>query len=325
MIYIYTLSDNIGNTRYVGQTNDLRRRYNDHISSSFNEKSDSYNTYKARWIRKILGNGGELVMDVIEECVNLSESNFSESFYLTSLGLKLTNSYHSDVTEFSKETRRKMSEARLGKSLEDIFGEEMGRRIKNNFIERSRLYWTGRKKSSEMKSKVSATLKEYFKDKNNHWAFNKKLSPEHKEKMRISHLDNPKNVGNKAKRTEEQKDKIRNKISGSKISRRLIIQKDLDNNFIKEWKSLREIENSTNLSRSQISKCCKSGGIYANFYWVYGDYAHKLYRYSVDGELLSEYESVYKINDLKITSSELYKYINSNKSYIGFYWSTIKK
>lgn len=274
MIYIYVLSDENDNIRYVGQTNNIKRRYNYHLSSSLNENSDTFNTYKDRWIRKLLNGGIKPKIDIIEECNNLKDANFSEKFYidyLTYLGVKLTNSHHIDVTEFSKKTKKKMSDSKKGKTLEEIFGEEKGKEIKEKFIKRTKDYFTGKEKPLLQKEKISNTLKEYFKDKNNHWAYGKNLSIEHTEKLRMSHLNNSKNIGNKKPRTEEQKEAIRRKIKGTKVKRHKILQYDKNMNLIKEWNSLREIsKNDATLNRAIIAKCCKGiTPFYAGYIWKY--------------------------------------------------------
>lgn len=43
MYYIYCYTNKINNYKYVGQTNNFKRRVREHRSSSFNEKSSSYN------------------------------------------------------------------------------------------------------------------------------------------------------------------------------------------------------------------------------------------------------------------------------------------
>lgn len=274
MRYIYKLIDPISmEIRYIGQTNDLYRRYNDHLSSSLNNNSDTYNTYKSRWIRKLISDGYKPIIEIIEECDNLEISNLRERYhiYKSSMdGCKLTNSYISDVTEYSIETRRKMSESKLGKSLIDIHGEEKAKELSNNFSKRVANYRL-LPKSDESKIKISNTLKEYFSNKENHWAYGLKMSDEHNEKLRQAKLNNPKNVGNRKPRTEEQKEKIRNSIKGTKIKRSEIIQYDFDMNIVKEWKSFREIERFDNtLRRNQISSCCKGmKESYAGFIWMY--------------------------------------------------------
>lgn len=275
MRYIYTLSDpDTLDIRYIGQTNNINRRFNDHISSSTNKKSHSYNTHKSRWIRKILNSGNKPIITIIDKCNTLVESNILEKYYIEEYikeGYKLTNSYSTDVTEFSIETRKKMSIAKLGKSLEEIHGVEKAKELKENFIKRTILCNKDRPKSNITKKKISDKLKEYFKDKNNHWAYGMKMSEEHKEKLRLSKLNNPKNVGNRKPKTDEQKEKIRNIILGKKIKRYPILQYDLNKILIKEWRSIREIERfDSTLTRSKISSCCNGNReSYSGFIWTF--------------------------------------------------------
>jgi hypothetical protein len=275
MRYIYKLIDPTTNQiRYIGQTDNIKRRYNDHISSSLNKNSSSYNTHKSTWVRKVVNNNLFPIIEVVEECNSLEQSNIRERYYIekfTNEGYKLTNSYISDVTEFSLDTREKMSNARKGKTLEEIVGLEKSIELKEYYSERTKLNNPNKNSDPLVREKISNTLKEYFEDKENHWAYGLKMTDEHNEKLRLAKLNNPKNVGNRKPRTEEQKEKLRNSIKGTKIKRSEILQYDLDMNLVKEWKSLREIERlDTTMSRSQIAKCCKGDKeTYAGFIWKY--------------------------------------------------------
>ena len=275
MRYIYTLSDpSTMEIRYVGQTNEPKRRFNDHISSSINESSDSYDTYKARWIRKIINNNLVPIMSIIDSCSSFEESNKLEKIYVENLtkdGCRLTNSHVTDVTEFSVETRKKISSSKKGKTLEEIVGLEKSLELREYYSERMKLNNPNKSNDTLVKEKISNTLKEYFSTPENHWAYGKKMTDDHNEKLRQAKLNNPNNVGNRKPRTEEQKEKIRNSILGRKIERHKILQYDLDDNLIKEWKSLREIENhDSTLKRNQISKCCKGEkDFYAGFIWKF--------------------------------------------------------
>jgi len=275
MRYIYTLSDpSTMEIRYVGQTNEPKRRFNDHISSSVNESSDSYDTYKARWIRKIINNNLVPIMSIIDSCSSFEESNKLEKIYVENLtkdGYRLTNSHVTDVTEFSVETRKKISSAKKGKTLEEIVGLEKSLELKEYYSERMKLNNPNKSNDTLVKEKISNTLKEHFSTPDNHWAYGKKMTEDNNEKLRQAKLNNPNNVGNRKPRTEEQKEKIRKSILGRKIERHKILQCDLDGNLIKEWKSLREIENhDSTLKRNQISKCCKGEkDFYAGFIWKF--------------------------------------------------------
>jgi len=259
--------------RYVGQTNNINRRYNTHIASSLNKNSETYDTHKDRWIRKILKNNQMPIIRIVEECSSLLESNIQEKYYIEKYindGYRLTNSKPEDVTEFSLMTREKMSNSRKGKKLEEIVGEEKSIELKKFYSERIKKNNPNKSNDPRTKEKISNTLKEFFTDKTNHWSYGLKMTDDHNEKLRQSKLNNPKNVGNKKPRTEEQKENIRNKMLGSKIKRCKILQIDEDI-IIKEWNSLREIirSNST-LNRKLIADCCKNIKFsYAGFIWKY--------------------------------------------------------
>jgi exonuclease VII large subunit len=322
MIYIYLLSDDSNNIRYIGQTNNLDRRYRDHINGSLNKNSTTYNTYKSRWIRTLIDKGTKPKMEILSECMTLVESNFEENFwitYLSYLGIRLTNSYHSDVTKFSEETRLKMSLAKRNKSLVEIFGEEAGERIRLNFIERIKNYWTDRPKTEEVKGKISNTLKINLSNKENHWAYGKKFTDEHLEKMRNSHIG--KSVGNKNKRTDEQKKVLSNKIKGSTVLRFFIIQKSLSGEFIKKWESLRDIEKfDSTLSRGKIAKCCKGErNKYAGFIWEYGESTTSVVALDDELNIRMEEKSMNSFDSEFVPSSIFISMCNKTK-YKGYYF-----
>lgn len=119
MRYIYILIDpenkNIG---YVGQTNNLKRRYNTHLVKCMIESDCEYQTYKSRWL-----------------------SNEKEKFWIDKMsqnGFELTNFHPTDVTEFSLITGQKMSSVRKGKKLEDIIGKEKAEKLKIYNSERNK-------------------------------------------------------------------------------------------------------------------------------------------------------------------------------------------
>jgi len=272
MRYIYALKEpDTNEIRYIGQTDNLKRRYNQHITKCYNINSKQYATHKNCWLRKLLDNNLTPIMDVIEEVETLEISNQRERFWiekLTNEGVNLTNSYVSDVTKFSVETKDKMSVAKRGKKLEEIVGEEKAIELKKYYSKKCKLNNPNKSSDPEVKEKISNTLKDFFKDKTNHWAFGKEMSEEMKENLRKSHLNNPKNVGNKKPRTEEQKEKIRKSISGRIIIRSKIIQYDLEGNFIKKWNSIREIcREIPEYNRATLNKNINLNKTYAGYIW----------------------------------------------------------
>lgn len=52
MFYIYEYKNLINNKIYIGQTNNIKRRLNEHKSNSFNPKSVNYNDILHKAIRK---------------------------------------------------------------------------------------------------------------------------------------------------------------------------------------------------------------------------------------------------------------------------------
>lgn len=275
MRYIYVLKDpSTLEIKYVGQTNNINRRYNAHIRKSLSESDGEYETYKSRWIRKIINQGNKPLIEVIDECYTYYESNMKENYWIKHFfenGSSLTNSYSTDVTSHSEDTRKKMSSAKKGKKLEEIVGEEKALIMKKVLSEKLKLKNINKVDDPLVREKISESLKEYFSNPKNHWSYGKKMSDEHNEKLRIAKLNNPKNVGNKKPKTDEQKQKIRNSVLGRKVQRFKILQYDMEMNFIQEWDSIRDIHRyDPTLNRASISNCCKEKrNSYAGYIWKY--------------------------------------------------------
>lgn len=274
--YIYTLVDPTNNEiRYIGQTINPKIRLRDHIQSSLNINNSKYHTHKSNWIRKIHQKGFDPIMEIIDKCTSLNDSNKLEREYITeyyNAGHRLTNSYISDVTEFSNETKKKMSMAKKGKKLDEIVGcSKRADIIKKSISSRMIGNTNNRVNDPIVRRKISDTLKGYLKDKNNHWAYGLKMNEEHKEKLRQSKLNNSKNVGNRYSPSMETREKLRNAISGTSVKKYKILQYDLDMNLIKIWNSIREINREIiSMNRKSISDCCKGNRIsYAGYIWKY--------------------------------------------------------
>lgn len=72
IIYIYSLIDPRDNRiRYIGKTNNLKRRLLQHTKS----KELLYNTFKNHWIKKLISLSLSPIIQVIEEC---DETNWQE-------------------------------------------------------------------------------------------------------------------------------------------------------------------------------------------------------------------------------------------------------
>lgn len=65
MIYIYTLTDPRTNEiKYVGKTNDIKKRYRNHIQESIKGLKK---THKHCWIRSLLNINIKPIIDILEE------------------------------------------------------------------------------------------------------------------------------------------------------------------------------------------------------------------------------------------------------------------
>lgn len=152
--YIYALLDLRDNSiRYIGKANNLIIRKKTHIRESIKSKPGS--SKKSDWIRKVYNSGFEI--DIIEiDIVNKAEWQFWETFYIDlfkTWGFVLTNmtkggdgvdnpwkyltvnQRNTRITKLkqrlqSPETREKQRLARLGKTYEEIYGEERAKEMK---------------------------------------------------------------------------------------------------------------------------------------------------------------------------------------------------
>ena len=89
--YIYSLSDpDTNEVRYIGKTNNLKRRLSKHLSNS---ELNSGN-HKSNWIISLLRNNKLPIMDIIDEFDETNDINFYEIFYISlfkTWGFNLTN------------------------------------------------------------------------------------------------------------------------------------------------------------------------------------------------------------------------------------------
>ena len=112
MIYIYTLSHPITNeVRYVGKTINLKRRYKQHLY-------DKRHSYKASWVKSLKKDNLKPLMKVLEICKNNWQER--EIFWISQFD-NLTNLKQGGGVDFirttSEETRQKLRDANLGKTL----------------------------------------------------------------------------------------------------------------------------------------------------------------------------------------------------------------
>jgi len=121
-VFIYGLTDNLTNqVRYIGKTVNISRRLRKHISERF-----LHNSYKDRWIRKVIDNGGRIDIFIID-VVNKEEWIFWEQHYISYfryIGANLTNGTiggdeppSTKNRKHTEESKLKMSQTKKGKDI----------------------------------------------------------------------------------------------------------------------------------------------------------------------------------------------------------------
>lgn len=226
--YLYTLNCPITNTiKYVGISVNPKSRYNTHLSKS----RYLTNTKKSSWIKGLLNQGLKPILNIISEH-NQEDIYQIEKDYILKCkneGLLLYNltSGGEIKKEVSDETKEKLRNINLGKkqSKETILKRVNLLRGQKRTLEERKIMSDNQKGNNNSMIKAGGN-------------FSKQISA-----MKLA------NTGKKRDRN------IVNKIS-DKLSI-AVIQLDLEGNFIKEWKSIMDIERELNYKNGDISSVCK--------------------------------------------------------------------
>lgn len=167
--YIYTLSNPITEeVRYVGKTNNIKRRLSAHMYKY-------RNTHKDSWVQSLRINNIIPEICVIDEVSEL-EWEFWEKHYISlfkSWGFNLTNSSDGGrgISRASKITREKISKNNKGKKAWNKgirLSEEHKRAL--------------RKPHKKFSDEAKKNMADAHKGEKNHW-FGKKFSEEHRNKL----------------------------------------------------------------------------------------------------------------------------------------------
>lgn len=143
----------------------------------------------------------------------------------------------------SKETREKIGKANRGRikcreSVERGASKHRGMKCKKETIEKIRRGNVGKKRSEETKRRISEAN------------LGRKVSKETRRKL--SEMRKGRII------TQEHRDKIsETNRKNETFKRRKVIQIDKDNNIIKEWTSLKEVERELGINNANLHKCCK--------------------------------------------------------------------
>lgn len=233
MIGIYKITSP-SNKVYIGQTTNYAKRYSAYKNHKCKRQPKLYNSLNKYGFEnhKI-----ELVLECLEIELNYYERYYQEHYNSVLDGLNLRYTATTDKSGLmSNETKQKMSNARKGIVFSDEWKENLSK------------VWKGRKHSEETKLKMSLASK------------GKPKSPEHIAKMIASQ---------KGKKREKRSEATKLLLSLNNGKSRVVLQYDLDMNFIAEYRSVMEACRQLGVSRN-ISACClgklkQSGG----FIWRY--------------------------------------------------------
>jgi group I intron endonuclease len=248
-IGIYKITNPKGKI-YIGQTTNIKKRFNSYkkLYLNANQQPKIYRSLKKYGSKNH-------IFEIIEKCT-LEQLNEREIFWglkfnvlnsKTGLNLKLGNGRGF----CSEETKQKMSKSHLGK----IISKEHKEKLKNTYKNMSK------EKKEERSNKISKATKgiskkspmsgkkhkEYTKQKMSKSHLGKKRTEETKQKMKTSALGK--------KKTEQHKKSLSESTSNS--FGRPILQKDLYDNLIKEWKTGKLASQELNLNYLAINSCCR--------------------------------------------------------------------
>ena len=154
--FIYELKDPLTmETRYIGITNNPKKRFNLHIWEAKNNKNKSY---KSNWIKSLLKKNKTPLMAIVAEglssklCKKLEVALIK---YYRNKGVKLTNLTNggdgANGYIHSEEVKKKLSENRIG-SKHPLYGKLVSEEVRKKISEANmgkKQPWAGIKRSKE--------------------------------------------------------------------------------------------------------------------------------------------------------------------------------
>lgn len=253
-VFIYGLIDpDTNELRYIGKSVKPKIRLRKHIS-----ERNKHDSYKDRWVRKLYKEGKKPELLIIDEVLK-SDWQFWEIHYISyfkGIGCRLTNGTiggdqppSTKGRKHTEESKKKMSDFKRGKPIPWLNnGEPLTNEHKNNLSKSLK----GRK--SEKKDK---TYEEFY---------GSEKADKIRKKLSESHIGL--NSGEKHPMYgKNHSDKTKELLS--KTFSKKVIQLNKNNEFIKEWESIKMAQIGIGI-KNGISNCCQgkqktAGG----FKWKY--------------------------------------------------------
>lgn len=224
--FIYVLIDpNTKEVRYVGKSNNPKRRYYKHCSRS------KKNTHKVNWINGLLNENKKPELQIIDE-VPVEDWVFWESYWISQFrtwGFCLTN--HTDGGDGA--TFSNSGSFKKGQKAWNF-----GQKLSDEAKEHLRQCNLGKKASKETRDKMSKTRKG----------------------VKPGNIDNLIEGGKKSRfkkgDTSWNKGRVGYKATGKKAST-IVEQLDENGDVIQEFVGCKEAANYMKVSYSAINKCCR--------------------------------------------------------------------
>jgi group I intron endonuclease len=277
--FIYTLSNSNGVVRYVGKTDNPKRRLREHLYES---KKNPKN-HKHYWIKSLINKGEKPILDIIDS-VPISDWEFWEIFYISlfkSWGFNLTNETSGGETgsgmlgkRHKQESKDKIKFANIGINHYN-YGGKLTDEHKNNLSKslsgvNNPFY---QKKHKEVTlNKIRKPILQYSIDGEflREWVSIK--DAENKLKIHsISSVCNSRlnSVGGFVWRFKKNENYSKNIIISKKY-RKKVLQFSVKNEFIREFNSIGEAESK--LKINHIGKVCnrvKNHNTAGGFVWKF--------------------------------------------------------
>lgn len=306
MVFIYTLSDESGNIRYVGKTKQyLKQRLYSHIKECYSNRK----SHKISWIKSLLNKGERPIISVIDEVFD-EDWQFWEVYWIEQFkqwGFKLTNQTEGgqggNGYTHSEESKLKMSISKKDIKLSEEHKKKISEKVKEKSQESPGYNRSGNNIKKPIDRELLYQL--YIVENLSMPKIAKKLDCGERKVF-----DNLKEYG-------INKDKslwIKQVASNPK---KVVIQYDLEGNLLREWEGVVDIKKDLNLD---VSGCClgkqKTCG---GFIWRYKDNlfdlnldkldenSKKVTQYDLSGNLLNTFNSIFEAS----------KYTSINQGNIG--------
>ena len=284
--YIYKISDENGNVRYIGKSNNPRRRLYQHTK-------DRHNLHKFNWLKSIINRGQKPVLEIIEK-VSVSLWKEREIYWIAKYredGHKLLNmTIGGDGAEgmkHSEESKQKMSDSKKGLKLSDDHKQKISQSLLDKSLDPDYV-------------KFQPRVYVFDKDKlyQNYIVENLSIP-----KLSKHYSCSEKTIFTNLKEYGILKDQEIWREQCVSNPRKIVLQYNLLGELIKEWNSLKSA--SKFYKSTNIANCCRGEVVTAcDFIWRYKDefididldrlnyQKRKVSQYDLEGNLIRSFNSI---------------------------------